>query len=243
MKLITAILSLIAGVYSFAQSDFEEAVALSNSREYDKAATLFLELGDQSAHGTSSYFNAGSCFRHLNQNGMAIWAYSKVLKANPFDQEVSRNIDACRETLGLTDTPFQIATRFERALLVVGLSSWTYLSIILAIVFGIYLFFLLRKTDFSRHPMLRVFGFSSFILLCFSIFSAYSTQDYLQNHPYGIIVEKSAPVFVNDLGERSTLSLPEGTMVKFESLHKTKTSVTLKNGKQVLLSDSDIRWI
>lgn len=243
MKLITAILSLIIGLYSFAQSDFEEAVALSNSREYDKAATLFLEIADQSAHSTSAYFNAGSCFRHLNQNGMAIWAYCKVLRANPFDHEVSKNIDACRKTLGLTDTPFQIATRFERALLSVGLSNWTYFSVILAIAFGICLFFLLRKNDFSRHPMLRVFGFSSFILLCFSLFSAYSAQDYLQNHPYGIIVEKSAPVFVNDLGERSTISLPEGTMVNYVGLTKTKTSVKLQNGKSVFLRESDIRWI
>ena len=162
MKLITAILSLITGVYSFAQSDFEEALAMSNRKEYDKAATLFLELADQSAHSTNAYFNAGSCFRHLNQNGMAIWAYYSVLKANPFDQESSTNINTCRKSLGLTDTPFQIATRFERALLSVGLSNWTYFSVILAIAFGICLFFLLRKNDFSRHPMLRVAGLSSF---------------------------------------------------------------------------------
>ncbi len=243
MKLVLAFLFLLTGIYSFAQNEFEEAVALSNRKEYDKAATLFLELADQSAHSTSAYFNAGSCFHHLNQNGMAIWAYCKALKTNPFDQESSTNINACRKSLGLTDIPFPISTRFERALLGVGLSSWTYLSVILALAFGLCLLFLLRKNDFSRHPMLRVLGFSTLILLCFSIFSAYSTQDYLHKQPFGIVLEKSAPVFVNDLGERSTLSLPEGTMVKFEGHTKTFTTVKLQNGKSVILRESDLRWI
>jgi hypothetical protein len=79
--------------------------------------------------------------------------------------------------------------------------------------------------------------------LCFSIFSAFFTQEFLQRKSFGVIVEKSAPVFVNDLGERSTLTLPEGTMVNYEGLTKTKTSVTLQNGKNVFLRDSDIRWI
>jgi tetratricopeptide (TPR) repeat protein len=243
MKLITAILSLLIGIYSSAQSDFEKAVAMSNSREYDQAATIFLKLAEQTPENTSAYFNAGNCYRHLNQNGMAIWAYFKVLKLNPSDQEASKNSDACRKFLGLTDTPFQIATPFERALISFGLSTWTYLSVFMSFAAGICLFFLLRKNDFSRHPMLRVVGFTSFILLSFSIFSTYSTQAYLQQKSYGLVVEKSAPVFVNDLGERSTLILPEGTMVKYEGLTKTKTSVTLQNGKSVFLRDSDIRWI
>lgn len=243
MKLITAILTLLTGVYSFAQSDFEKAVAMSNSREYDKAAKVFLKLAEQTPENTSAYFNAGNCYRHLNQNGMAIWAYFNVLKRNPSDQEASKNIDACRKSLGLTDTPFQIATPFERALISFGLSTWTYLSIFLSFAVGICLFFLLRKNDFSRHPLIRIVGFSSFILLCFSIFSAFFTQEFLQRKSFGVIVEKSAPVFVNDLGERSTLTLPEGTMVNYEGLTKTKTSVTLQNGKNVFLRDSDIRWI
>jgi tetratricopeptide (TPR) repeat protein len=243
MKLVLVFLYLLTGIYSFAQNEFEEAVALSNRKEYDKAATLFLELADQSAHSTSAYFNAGSCFHHLNQNGMAIWAYFKALKANPNDQESSANINTCRKSLGLTDIPFPIATRFERALLRVGLPSWTYLSVILALAFGLCSLFLLRKNDFSRNPMLRILGLSTFILLFFSIFSAYTTQDYLRKHPYGIVVEKSAPVFVNDLGERSTLSLPEGTMVKFEGHTKTFTTVKLQNGKSVILRESDLRWI
>jgi hypothetical protein len=243
MKRISALLFLLTGIYSFAQSDFEEAVAMSNRKEYDKAATLFLELANQSAHSTNAYFNAGNCFRHLNQNGMAIWAYYSVLKANPSDQESSANINTCRKSLGLTDTPFQIATPFERALIGFGLSTWTYLSVFLSFVFGICLFFLLRKNDFSRHPMLRVVGLSSFFLLCFSIFSAYSIQAYLQQKSYGVVVEKSAPVFVNDLGERSTITLPEGTMVNYVGLTKTKTSVKLQNGKSVFLRESDIRWI
>jgi tetratricopeptide (TPR) repeat protein len=243
MKLITAILTLLTGVYSFAQSDFEKAVAMSNSREYDKAAKVFLKLAEQTPENTSAYFNAGNCYRHLNQNGMAIWAYFNVLKRNPSDQEASKNIDACRKSLGLTDTPFQIATPFERALISFGLSTWTYLSIFLSFAVGICLFFLLRKNDFSRYPLLRIVGFSSFILLCFSIFSAFFTQEFLQRKSFGVIVEKSAPVFVNDLGERSTLTLPEGTMVNYEGLTKTKTSVTLQNGKNVFLRDSDIRWI
>ena len=243
MKLITAILTLLTGVYSFAQSDFEKAVAMSNSREYDKAAKVFLKLAEQTPENTSAYFNAGNCYRHLNQNGMAIWAYFNVLKRNPSDQEASKNIDACRKSLGLTDTPFQIATPFERALISFGLSTWTYLSIFLSFAVGICLFFLLRKNDFSRYPLLRIVGFSSFMLLCFSIFSAFFTQEFLQRKSFGVIVEKSAPVFVNDLGERSTLTLPEGTMVNYEGLTKTKTSVTLQNGKNVFLRDSDIRWI
>ena len=216
---------------------------MSNSREYDKAAKVFLKLEEQTPENTSAYFNAGNCYRHLNQNGMAIWAYFNVLKRNPSDQEASKNIDACRKSLGLTDTPFQIATPFERALISFGLSTWTYLSIFLSFAVGICLFFLLRKNDFSRHPLLRIVGFSSSILLCFSIFSAFFTQEFLQRKSFGVIVEKSAPVFVNDLGERSTLTLPEGTMVNYEGLTKTKTSVTLQNGKNVFLRDSDIRWI
>jgi tetratricopeptide (TPR) repeat protein len=243
MKLIIAFLSLQIGVYSFAQSEFEKAIALSNSREYDKAATVFLTLAEQTPENTSAYFNAGNCYRHLNKNGMAIWAYFKVLKRNPSDQEVTKNINACRETLGLTDTPFQMATSFERALISFGLSTWTYLSVFMSFAVGICLFFLLRKNDFSRHRLLRIIGFSSFILLCFSIFSAYYTQDFFQRISFGVIVEKSAPVFVNDLGERSTLTLPEGTMVKYEGLTKTKTSVKLQNGKSVFVRASDIRWI
>ena len=243
MKRISALLFLLTGIYSFAQSDFEEAVAHSNRKEYDKAATVFLKLAEQTTENTSAYFNAGNCYRHLNQNGMAIWAYYSVLKANPFDQESSANINTCRKSLGLTDTPFQIATPFERALIGFGLSTWTYLSIFMSFAVGVCLFFLLRKNDFSQQPLLRIVGFSSFILLCFSIFSAYSTQEFLQRKSFGVVVEKSAPVFVNDLGERSTITLPEGTMVNYVGLTKTKTSVKLQNGKSVFLRESDIRWI
>jgi tetratricopeptide (TPR) repeat protein len=243
MKLIAAILFLLSGITSFAQSDFEKAVAMSNRREYDKAAKVFLKIAQQTPKNTSAYFNAGNCYRHLDQNGMAIWAYFKVLKTNPSDGEASTNINACRKSLGLTDTPFQIATPFEHALLAIGLTTWTYLSIFMSFAVGICLFFLLRKNDFSRHPMLRVVGLSSFFLLCFSIFSAYSIQAYLQQKSYGVVVEKSAPVFVNDLGERSTITLPEGTMVNYVGLTKTKTSVKLQNGKSVFLRESDIRWI
>ena len=243
MKRIASIITLLIGIYSYAQSDFEKAVAMSNSREYDKAATIFLKLAEQTPENTSAYFNAGNCYRHLDQNGMAIWAYFKVLKRNPSDQEASKNIDACRKSLGLTDTPFQIATPFERTLIGFGVSTWAYLSVFMSFAVGICLFFLLRKNNFSRHPLLRIVGFSSFVLLCFSVFSAYTCQEFLQRKSFGVIVEKSAPVFVNDLGERSTLTLPEGTMVNYEGLTKTKTSVKLQNGKSVFLRESDIRWI
>jgi hypothetical protein len=243
MKVITAFFVLILGYSSMAQNDFEEAIALHNRREYDKAASIFLKIAEKNPDNTSAFFNAGNCYRKLNENGNAIWAYQKVLKRNPSDEESAENIQTCRASLGLTDTPFQVATQFERAIVEVGLSTWTYLSIFLAFILGLCLFFLLRKKDFSKLPVLRFMCYATIPLLCFTIFSAYTIQTYLVAKPYGIITSKSAPVFVNDLGERSTMSLPEGTMVKFENLHKTKTSVTLKNGKQVLLSERDIRWI
>jgi tetratricopeptide (TPR) repeat protein len=243
MKRLTAILILFLGMYANAQNDIEEAIALHNRREYDQAAALFEKIAEQYPENTNVYFNLGNSYRKLNQNGNAIWAYQKVLKRNPSDQESAENIQTCRASLGLTDSPFQVASQFERAIVVVGLSTWTYLSLALAFILGLCLFFLLRKKDFSRLPVIRFIGYATIPLLCFTIFSAYTLQTYLETKTYGIITRKSAPVFVNDLGERSTMSLPEGTMVKFESLHKTKTSVTLKNGKQVLLSERDIRWI
>jgi tetratricopeptide (TPR) repeat protein len=240
---LAAFFILFLGVYANAQRDFEEAIALHNRREYDQAAKRFEKIAKHNLENTNAYFNLGNCYRKLNQNGNAIWAYHKVLKRNPSDQESAENIQSCRASLGLTDSPFQVATQFERATVAVGLSAWTYLSLFLAFILGLCLFFLLRKKDFSRLPVLRFICYATIPLLCFTIFSAYTLQTYLEAKTYGIITSKSAPVFVNDLGERSTMNLPEGTMVKFESLHKTKTSVTLRNGEQVLLSERDIRWI
>jgi len=243
MKRLTVIFILFLGFQSNAEKNFEEAIALHNRREYEQAARLFLKIAEQNPENTSAYFNLGNCYQKLNQNGNAIWAYQKVLKRNPSDQESAENIQTCRTSIGMTVSPFQVATQFERAIVGVGLPTWTYLSLFLSFTLGICIFFLLQKKDISRPTMLRLICYATIPLLCFTIFSGYSLQAYLDAKTYGIITRKSAPVFVNDLGERSTLSLPEGTMVKFEGLHKTKTSVTLKNGKQVLLSERDIRWI
>jgi hypothetical protein len=81
------------------------------------------------------------------------------------------------------------------------------------------------------------------ILLMAFVIAASSSYSSTQNDCFAIVTGKSAPTYLNDLGEQSDLILTEGTKVEVIGNTKTKLEVMLHNGRKVFISEQAIERI
>lgn len=247
MKRLKHILSLFFWiVFSFtmhAESLFDKGLKAANTKDFKAAISYFEEVVKLEKSNTSAYFNLGNCYVENKQYGKAIWAYEKVLKFSPRDSEAPTNIELCYSKLENDQHWFPHTNGIQRLIYSVDSNTWAILAIVISIFSALSLFSLLKikNSPWKRLHFLLLFGET--ILFIAFIIAASSSNSYIENERFGIVTKKSIPTYTNDIGEKSSLTLPEGTKLECIGLTKTKIEASLSDGKIVLVSPKDLEMI
>lgn len=232
--LIFAVLLITAP--SFASELFDKGLKAANEKKYTEAAVAFEEVIEHEKFNVSAYYNLGNCYYHLRKYGKAIWAFEKVLKLNPRDAEAPMSLELCYNKIGPDNSWTPHTGGFQRLICGVGSSTWAWLSIFVSICLGLTVFTLFKLSNTPWKRLLFMSSLGEAVLLIAFLIAASSANNYTQDDRFAIVTGKSAPTYLNDLGERSDLDLTEGTKVEIIGTTKTKLEVMLHNGNKVLVS-------
>jgi len=239
--LLLAVLLITAP--SVASELFDKGLKAANEKKYTEAAVAFEEVVEHEKFNVSAYYNLGNCYYHLRKYGKAIWAFEKVLKLNPRDAEAPMSLELCYNKIGPDNSWTPHTGGLQRLICGVGSSTWAYLSIFISICIGLTVFALFRLSGTPWKRLLFMAALGETVLLIAFVIAASSAYNYTQDDRFAIVSGKSAPTYLNDLGERSDLVLTEGTKVEVIGMTKTRLQVMLQNGQKALVSADDIERI
>jgi len=234
---------MLLALPSFASELFDKGLKAANEKKYTEAIIAFEEVVEHEKFNVSAYYNLGNCYYHLRKYGKAIWAFEKVLKLNPRDAEAPMSLELCYNKIGPDNSWTPHTGGLQRLICGVGSSTWSYLSIFISICLGLTVFGLFRLSGTPWKRLLFMAALGEAVLLIAFVIAASSAYDYTQNDRFAIVTGKSAPTYLNDLGERSDLDLTEGTKVEVIGLTKTKLEVMLHDGHKVLVSPEAVARI
>lgn len=222
---------------------FDKGLKAANEKKYTEAAVAFEEVVEHEKFNVSAYYNLGNCYYHLRKYGKAIWAFEKVLKLNPRDAEAPMSLELCYNKIGPDNSWTPHTGGLQRLICGVGSSTWAWLSIFISVCLGLTFFALFRLAGTPWKRLLFMATLGETVLLIAFIIAASSAYDHTQDDRFAIVTGKSAPTYLNDLGERSDLVLTEGTKVEVIGITKTRLQVMLQSGQKALVSADDIERI
>jgi len=228
---------------SVATKLFDQGLKAANTKKYSEAVICFEKVVEQEKFNVSAYYNLGNCYYRLRKYGKAIRAFEKLLKLNPRDPEVPMSLELCYNKIGPENSWTPHTGGLQRLICGVGSSTWAWLSIFISMCLGLTVFALFRLSGTPWKRLLFIAALGETVLLISFVIAASSAYDYTQNDRFAIVTGKSAPTYLNDLGERSELVLSEGTKLEIIGITKTKLQVMLQNGKKALVSAEDIERI
>lgn len=247
MKRLNNFLSLIfVCAFAFtmhAETLFDKGLKAANEKKYGNAISYFEEVIKDEKSNVSAYFNLGNCYVENKQYGKAIWAYERVLKYSPRDSEAPMNIELCYTKLASDQKWLPHTNGIQRLIYSVGSNTWSILAIAISVfaAFSIFSLLKIKNSPWKRLHFLLLFGET--VLLTAFIVAASSSYYYLNSERFGIVTKKSIPTYTNDLGEKSTFTISEGTKLEWIGFTKTKIEVSLSDGKLVLISPDDLEMI
>lgn len=186
-----------------------EANDLMKSKKV-KEAILKYESYIRNHNDVSAYYNLGIAYHQNNEHGKAIWAFEKVLKLDPKDEEAYQQIMACQKDIEPTNDWSPILNTFESNLYSYSSDFWAYFAIGFGMLTSFLIVLYAKKKD-SKYILF--FILASLGMTFFTIYAASGAQSF-QNDQYGIaVVETTILENMNGQMIPSQKLMLEGTRV------------------------------
>lgn len=230
-------------ISSHAESFFDQGLRAANQNNHKEAIRFFEEVIEHEKSNVSAYFNLGNSYFENKQFGKAIWAFERVLKYAPRDSEAPSTIELCYKQIGSEQQWFPHTNGIQRMIYGIGSNAWAILAIITSLMmsFSIFLLLKLKNSAWKRLHFLVLIG-EVVLLIGFAI-SAKSAENHLSSSKFAIVTQKIIPTYMNEKGEKSTLTLSEGTKVELLSTTNQMAEVMLYDSKTVLIAIEDVEII
>lgn len=240
MKKIYLLLLFICSCFLLNAQSKEAADNAYIKKNYKNAVQLYEELLANKGESADIYYNLGNSYYKLNNISKSILNYERALLLNPGDNDTQANLDFVRSKTVDKITPVSemfFITWIKSLINSQSERSWSYIGIttfILALL-------MIILYVFGNKVILKKIGFISaivLILICVSsnIF-AYEKKTDLLGHKEAIIMTATVPIKSTPNQDGTDLFiLHEGTKV-------TIKDDTMKNWKEIRLSDGNVGWI
>lgn len=241
--IILSVFSALFVLSSFAESKFDQGLKAANQKKYKEAIYLFEEVIEHEKSNTSAYFNLGNCYFENKEYGKAILAYERVLKYAPRDGETPSNLELCYKKLGNDQQWVPHTNGIQRMIYGIGSNTWAVLAIVVSVCMGLSIFLLLKlkNSGWKRLHLLLLTGEA--VLLIGFVISAKSSENHLASNKFAIVTQKTIPTYMNEQGEKSTVTLQEGTKVELLNSTQQMVEVMLPDSRSVLVAIEDVEVI
>ncbi|HKB87832.1 MAG TPA: tetratricopeptide repeat protein [Ignavibacteriaceae bacterium] len=216
-------------------------------QQYDKAIQDYSKVLNEGYESSELYYNLGNAYFRKGNLGFAILNYEKALKLSPGDEDIQHNLAlANSRTIDRINTlpDFFLFQWWESFLALFTFSGWVYLSYI----FYILLTVLIISYFFTHHPDLQRISFFSGIGVLFLLLISISISIIKYNREFniknGVVVQQSATAKLSpDADSKDAFVIHEGLKVKVEDKVDNYYRITLNDGKQGWLPQSDLKMI
>ena len=233
---------------SIVKEKFLQANKLYNNSKYEQSIELYFQILDSGVHSSELYFNIGNAHYRLNDIANSILFYERSLKLNPFDNDVTNNLNMVKNSL-IDDIAMVPPSFIDKQLNTISnlldYSSWGKVLILLSFIFLI----LFVVYFFSNKPITKRTAFTSlfFIIIVIALTLWISLNAYQNNYleKYAIIFSTKIEV-KTDPNERSDnlLTLHLGTKVKIiDNFNVDWIKIKLVNGQEGWIKKNEIKII
>lgn len=242
MKLKIVLSFLLIHFLSLAGKDFDKAIEASNKRDFKTAAQLFEKEIISDSSNSSAYFNLGNCYFELKQYGKAIWAFEKVLKYKPSDDESIESIELCYSKLG-THLMWKPSLKgIERIVVFIGSNTFAFLAVIIALLMAFSIYRLFREEYAPRKRFHKIVLVFEILILITFLYTAKVAADFSRQSNFAVVTKKSMPAFADGKDEKESMTLNEG-----EKLHilesNERSKVQRMDGSVIWVNTQDIEVI
>jgi tetratricopeptide (TPR) repeat protein len=222
--------------FSQAESKFDEANAAYADDRFDQAIRLYNSVLNEGLVSAELYFNLGNAYFKQNDLANAIYHYEKALQYNPADKDIKENLEiANTQTIDkVKEAPESNLRSLTYSVThAMKLNSWAWVSIVLSVVFGVWVVLYFRsptskgkRRNFSFAVLFLVFAIASLLLGRFQ-------NQLLQDQSFAIIFENQLSVHVEP-NPRSDVNfeLNKGTKVSLGSTFRDYTEIELSDGSK-----------
>lgn len=194
--------------------NFNEAIKLYKSNDYDKALVVFENLYKNHYNNFNINYNLGCCYFKLGQYGKARFHFERALKFKPFDKDLFHNLKATYKNISKDSSNYEYIIMNKRIIYFFPLRFLIITIIvlfILLIIFGI----LLLKAINARLFLILVTVSLFFLILFTTIFFI---QYYDYNKRVCVVVKNKSNIYLSPDDENAILkSVDQGTEGKIIS--------------------------
>ncbi len=245
MKTVLACILLLAPLFSFAGSNFDEGVKAFQDSNYVLAIEKFQASLAETPNDVASYYNLGLAHTEAKQFGKAIWSFEKVLKLSPADSDAKDKIIACYAQLNPSITWEPRLNRLKSALYGFSGTTWSILAIVFSCLLAIFTLFFFLMKEISYKRLFIALGFVSFCGLISSLLISYGATNYAEQTRFAVVTKTNIPTYKNAQTLNNHL-LKEGDQLEIlddNFSDKTLIQVTSKSGDTYLVKAVDVDFV
>ncbi len=231
------VIFLLGTFNSFAAADHNSIWNKANTfylqKQFDSAAFYYEQLAQLKPQNAEVYFNLGNTYYRLNKVGYAVLNFERALKVDPDYFDAKENLALARERISnhirTADNIFFIRwweniTSADKAVL------WSVSSLLIFIVF-IGLIFLRRFNNSMKQRIPnQLVGILVIVFICLLTLSLVSTNRSI-SHDSAVVMQNDAPLQNVDLKGKPIALIPEGTTVSIINEKGEWTEVSLPDGR------------
>lgn len=192
MRWILLITIFIFGTNLPAQeSKIRDANHALKNKEYQKALDIYFDIENEHKGSPGMYQNMAIAAAESGQDALAILYYEKVLKINPGNKKIKKDLDVIRKRNTELDDPpplmFPLQIR-NRLAGILTANAWASLSLFFLLISCTIFVFRYPLTNFKRNDWIVVVGTFMIFLLTFLLASHRNNQIY---HNIAMIITAS----------------------------------------------------
>lgn len=208
LKHIVAFLIILFAFSTNSLATFADGIKAFEEAEFKTAAKKFDSIITSGTNDVSAVFNFGLSNMKAKNYGKAIWAFEKVLIAQPNDVEAKELIRECFFNI---DSNFYWEYRlsgFQSSMYSISSNLWAILSILLSFILALSIVFFRKNSTTGNRRLFLISGFFSALFFLLFITIGYFSKEHKQFGNYAIITKKN----VKSLHEKTVLI--QGSLVE-----------------------------
>ena len=191
LKHIVAFSIILFAFSTNSLATFADGIKAFEEAEFKTAAKKFDSIITSGTNDVSAVFNFGLSNMKAKNYGKAIWAFEKVLIAQPNDVEAKELIRECFFNI---DSNFYWEYRlsgFQSSMYSISANAWAILSILLSLSLALSIVFFRKNSTTGNRRLFLISGFFSGVFFLFFITIGYFSREHKQFGNYAVITKKN----------------------------------------------------
>jgi len=227
------------------ESKIRDANYALKNKEYQKALDIYFDIENEHKGSADMYQNMAIAAAESGQDALAILYYEKVLKINPGNKKIKRDLDVIRKRNTELNDPPPLMFHLQLINQVAGIltaNTWASLSLLFFFISCTLFVFRYPFTNLKRNDWIEIVVICMFFLLTFLLASYRNNQIY---HSNAMIVTDSDTSLKKgpDQSSPDISDLPAGSKVFIKDQIEQWSLITTEQGDTGWIPTSSAKTI